>query len=525
MPDAVVIGAGPNGLVAANLLADAGWDVVVLEAQPEPGGAVRTGELTLPGYRHDLFSAFYPLAVASPHMQSLRLEEHGLRWLRAPLVLAHPQPDGACAAMSTDLDESAALLGEDGDAWRAMYREWGRLGADVVRTLFTPFPPVRAAARLAVRLSPSDLLRFGRRGLLPARRFGEERFRTEGPSLLLAGCALHTDLTPEAAGGGLFGWLLACVGQQHGFPVPEGGAGSLTDALVRRLHARGGRVVCGQPVTGVEVRGGRAVAVRVEGGEVIDAGRAVLADVSAPSLYLSLLPRDALPASLLADMAAFQWDAATVKVDWALSGPIPWSAEPARRAGTVHVADDLDNFTEHAAHLAMRQLPARPFLIVGQQSMTDPTRQPAGAETAWAYTHVPREVRGDAAGEDAGEGAGEGIAWDRFVARMEARIEALAPGFGERILGRHVFTPASFEAADANLSQGALNGGTAQLHQQLVFRPVPGLGRAETPVKRLYLASASAHPGGGVHGGPGANAARAALLHHRLSAPTRFWRT
>ena len=500
MADAVVIGAGPNGLVAANVLADAGWDVDVLEAQPEPGGAVRSAELTEPGVVHDVFSAFYPLASASPAMRALELERHGLRWLHGPLVLAHPLPDGSCAALSRDLDETAASVDAfaagDGDAWRRLDRLWRRLEPGVLDALVTPFPPVRAGVRLAAALR-GDLLRAARLALLPVRRLGAERFRGEGAKLLLAGNALHADLAPESAGSGAFGLVLAGLGRHVGFPVPEGGAGELTAALVRRFEQRGGTVTGGERVDRIVVRRGRAVAVRTESGIELEARRAVLADVGAPALYLDLLAREDVPARVLADLSAFERDAGLFKLDWSLDAPIPWTAGPARRAPTVHVAASLDELTAGASELARRLLPERPFLVLGQYSMVDPSRCPPGREVAWAYTRVP-------------------LGWDErgaeaLAERMEERVEALAPGFRALVRARHVLTPSELERRDENLVGGAFNGGTAQLHQQLVFRPTPGLGRPETAIRRLYLASASAHPGGGVHGGPGAIAARAAL--------------
>lgn len=518
MVDAVVVGAGHNGLVAANLLADAGWDVLVLEAQAVPGGAVQSAALTRPGFVHDVFSAFYPLAAASPVLSRLELERYGLRWCRSPLVLAHPRRDGSCAMLSTDLDETAASLDAfasgDGEAWRRLYGLWDRVGATFLDALLSPFPPIRPGARLAASLGSSGLVRFARHALLPVRRMAEEEFAGAGGGLLLAGNALHTDLSPEAAGSGLFGWLLCCLGQAHGFPVPEGGAGQLVAALVRRLEARGGELRCGTPVVRIEVQGQRAVGVTTADGETLAARRAVLADVGAPALYGQLVAAERLPPALVEDMRRFQYDAATFKVDWALGGPVPWSAEPAARAATVHVAESLDALTDYAAQLAQGLVPARPFLVFGQMNVADPTRSPAGTETGWAYTHVPQHVRGDAAGALEGR-------WDRgepeaFADRMEAEVEALAPGFRELILDRHVLTPLALQEANANLAGGALNGGTAQLHQQLVFRPTPGLGRPETPISGLYLASASAHPGGGVHGAAGANAARAVLAAGRL---------
>jgi phytoene dehydrogenase-like protein len=245
----------------------------------------------------------------------------------------------------------------------------------------------------------------------------------------------------------------------------------------------------------------------------------VLADVDAPRLYLDLVGREHLSRGIVEDIERFHWDQSVFKVDWNLDGPIPWSAEPARRAGTVHVIDSVDALTISRAQIACGLIPADPFLLVGQQSLADPTRQPAGCETAWAYTHLPQELRGDAAGEIAAPLTRDGAA--RLADRVEATIERLAPGFRSLVRGRFVAAPADLEAHDGNLVGGAIAGGTAQLHQQLVFRPVPGLGRPETPVRRLFLSSASAHPGGGVHGGPGANAARAALRHARVSKLVR----
>jgi phytoene dehydrogenase-like protein len=496
MHDAVVIGAGHNGLVAANLLADAGWSVLVLEAQDEPGGAVRSAEVTEPGFVSDLYSGFYPLGYASPVLRGLDLEAHGVRWVRSQVAIAHPGADGRCAIVSTDLDETAASLEAfapgDGDAWRELYGLWRRIGGALVDGLLTPFPPVRAGARMARALgSPQELVRFARFGILPVRRLAEETFDGEGGGWLLAGNALHADLTPESSGGGLFGWLLCGLGQQVGFPVPEGGAGKIIEALARRLQRTGGELRCGAPVEAIEVRRGRAEAVRLAGGETFPARRAVLAAVAAPVLYEDLLPRGGGPRI---DLRRWQPDNPTVKVDWALDGPIPWTAPEARRAGTVHVAEGMDGLGRATAELARRVVPEHPFLVLGQYSMVDPTRVPAGREVAWGYTHTPL-----------------GHAWgpgelERFVERMEEEVERMAPGFRALIRVRHV----------VDLPAGAVNYGTAQLHQQLVFRPLPGLGRPETPVKRLFLASAAAHPGGGVHGGPGSNAARAALAHARL---------
>jgi phytoene dehydrogenase-like protein len=516
--DAVVIGSGPNGLVAANMLADEGWDVLVLEDQDTPGGAVRSAEVTAPGFVSDLYSAYYPLAAASPWLRRLELEDHGLRWTRMPAAVAHVHSDGRSALLSNDIEETCASLERfapgDGEAWRTLYADWERVGGPFVDALFTQFPPVGPAARLASALG-RDLLRFMRLALMPVRRMAEERFEGEGGGWLLAGNALHADLTPDQAGSALFGLVLCGLGQQYGFPFPVGGAGRLTDALVTRLRAAGGELRCGARVEAIDVRKGRAAAVRCTDGTVVDVGRAVLADVTAPALFSELIEPQHVPVALREDLDNFQFDNGTVKVEWALDGPIPWTAEDARRAGTMHVADGMDELTAATSELVRNIVPADPFLVVGQYSLADPTRAPEGCECAWAYTHVPQKIRGDGRGELTGDWAGgDG---ELFADRMEERMERVAPGFRELIRARHVKTPVELEANNSNLVGGAINSGTAQIHQQLVFRPTPGSGRSETPVRGLYLASASAHPGGGVHGGPGANAARAALASGRIS--------
>lgn len=514
MADAVIIGSGPNGLVAANLLADQGWSVEVLEAQDRPGGAVYSDRGVHPDFVNDVFSSFYPLAAASPVIGGLRLEDEGLRWTHAPQVLAHPLADGRCAVIDRDLDVTAEGLDElcpgDGRSWRAQVGTWDRVGPDLLQALFTTMPPVRALAGLGLKLRGGGALRLARSMLLPVRRLGEEEFDGEGARLLLAGNALHADLGPESAIGGGFGWLMSMLGQRFGFPVPLGGAVGLTDALVSRLERRGGVIRCGEPVTRIVVERGRAVAVRTAGGDTVPARRAVLADVSAPALYGDLIAPEHLPSQVLDDMRRFQWDFATFKVDWALDSAIPWKAGAAGGAGTVHLADSVDDLTRFAAQIAMGQIPDKPFLLVGQMTTADPTRSPAGTESAWAYTHLPRVVRGDAG--DAGlTGSWDAAEREIMADRMEQRVEQFAPGFRARVLSRRVLSPPTLQGEDTNLSEGALNGGTTALHQQAVFRPIPGTGRPETPVRGLYLASASAHPGGGVHGAPGANAARAAL--------------
>jgi phytoene dehydrogenase-like protein len=501
--DAVVVGAGPNGLVAANALVDAGWDVLVLEAQDTVGGAVRTAEVTAPGFRTDLFSAFYPLAAGSPVIQGLHLEDHGLAWSRAPSVLAHALDEGGSVVLHADPEDTAAGLDEqnpgDGDAWLRMFAGWERVRDPLLDALFSPLPAARPALRLLSRLGVGGTLDLGRLAVLPVRRLADETFRGEGGGLLLTGNAMHSDVPPDAAGSGLFGWLLTMLGQDVGFPVPVGGAGSLADALAARVRAGGGDVVTGTRVERVLVARNRAVGVRTARGELVRARRAVLADVSAPALYQDLVGTEHLPPRLVRDLGRFQWDHPTFKINWALDRPLAWAAGAAHGAGTVHLGVDRRGFVDVAAALSKGEVPERPFLVLGQMTTSDPTRSPRGTESAWAYTHVPHGVRWT---EDAVAGQAE---------RMEDALDRVAPGFRGTVVGRSVQSPADLQAADANLVDGAINGGTSAVHQQLVFRPTPGLGRPETPVEGLYLASAAAHPGGGVHGACGWNAARVAI--------------
>jgi phytoene dehydrogenase-like protein len=516
--DAVVIGAGPNGLVAANMLADRGWEVVVCEEQPTPGGAVRSGEVTAPGFVHDLYSAFYPLTRASRYIAPLELESYGLEWLTCRGVVAHPHPDGRCALLSLDLEETCTSLERfasgDGEAWGRLFELWRRAGPHLIGALLTPLPPLRPAGGLLRALGPRGAIEFARLGLLPARRLADERFDGEGAGWLLAGNALHADLTPESSGGGLFGLVLCGLGQQHGYPVAGGGSGAITAALVERLRARGGELHLEAPIERIEVRAGRASAALGADGRRFAARRAVLADCGALALYRQMLPAEAVPQRTLAGLDHFQYDNSTFKVNWALREPIPWSAPEARRASTVHVAEGMLGLSRATVQLAEQGIPDRPFLVLGQYSMVDPSRAPEGAETAWAYTHVPQQPRWDAGGELRGDWAGEDAG--RFADRMEEEVERLAPGFRSLILERHLQSPLVLEANNRNLVGGAINGGTAQLYQQAIFRPLPSLGRPTTPVRGLYLASSSAHPGGGLHGGPGGNAATTALRQHRL---------
>nr|WP_232531126.1 NAD(P)/FAD-dependent oxidoreductase [Microlunatus antarcticus] len=516
--DAVVVGAGPNGLVGANRLADAGWDVLLLEAQPDVGGAVRSDREVDPEFVSDTFSAFYPMAAVSPAITSLGLERFGLEWSHAPAVLGHPRRDGSWALLHRDEDVTAGLFEAahpgDGDAWHELVASWRTVERGLMETLLTPIPPVRGGLRLLSQLPKVGGLGYLRELLVPASHLVERRFGGDGPSLLVAGNACHADIPVDAAGSGFIGLLLTMLGQTVGFPAPTGGAGALAQAMKDRFVAAGGTVATSTPVTGIRVAGGRAVAVQTADGEV-RVRRSVLADVGAEQLYGGLVAADDLPAKTLRKMDGFRRDPATFKVDYALDGPVPWSGTPAYAPGTVHLADSVGAMATYTSQLDSGYVPADPYLLVGQMTTTDPSRSPAGTEALWAYTHVPQEVLGDA-GEDGLTGSWDPSEAERFADRLQARLEVFAPGFGSRVRSRRILTPGDLEHRDANLVGGSLNGGSSAVDQQLVFRPFAGTGRSETPVKGLYLASASAHPGGSVHGACGANAARAALWWDRL---------
>ena len=416
-----------------------------------------------------------------------------------------------------DLDRTTqsldAVAAGDGAQWLDLYRLYTSSRPHLVEALLGPFPPIRSSARLAAGLGPKRLGELARLALLPVQRLAEQRFHNDGARLLITGNALHADVSPTRAGSGLYGWLLTALAQDVGFPVPVGGAGALTASLVSRLTTAGGIPRCEAEVDQILVRDGRAEGVRLRDGEVMRA-RAVLADVDAVALYQTLLAGQHLPARVGVGLRRFRRGPSTFKLDWALSEPIPWADAAIVPAGTVHIGDSPSAIGLSAGQVAAGCVPARPFTIVGQMTTADPTRSPPGTESAWAYAHVPQTIVDDA--------GSEGISgrWDErdvelFARRVEAQIERHAPGFRARIIARHELSPLAIQRDDANLVGGDLSGGTAQLRQQLVLRPIPGLGRAGTPIRDLYLASSSAHPGAGVHGACGANAAHSALLRDR----------
>lgn len=511
--DAVVIGSGPNGLVSAITLADAGWDVLVLEASGYFGGAVRSEQGD--GWVSDRFSSSYPLGVASPVLRRLGLEQFGLRWAHAPSPLAHLLDPETSVAIHPDPNDTAASLAvdhpADGEAWLRLYQDYVKIRTPFLQALLTSWPPVVAGARLTRKLgSVGELARFARFMTMPVHRMGQELFQGARGRALLAGNAFHADAPLSASVSGTMGWLLAMLAQDVGFPVAAGGSSSLSSALVRRAERADAVLASGTPVVGLDVSAGRVKAVRTASGEQISVRRAVIADVSAPILYGELLPSASVPSGLRRDLDNYEWDYPTVKLNYRLSGPIPWRAAEPRSAGVVHLGGTADELVHTSADLDTGRLPEAPFLLIGQTSKADPSRSPAGTEAVWAYTHLPRGIADDEAAEE-------------IARRADRLIERHAPGFLGLVLDRDLQRPSDLSAANASLGLGALGNGTTQLHQQLIFRPTVGLGSPRTVVNGLYLGSAAIHPGPGVHGACGHLAARTALRDASLlGSVTRF---
>ncbi|MCW2955079.1 MAG: dependent oxidoreductase [Conexibacter sp.] len=504
--DAVVVGGGPNGLAAAIELAAHDRSVLLVEAQGRLGGAVATEQLTLPGFHHDVFSSVYPAAIASPVFSALGLERHGLRWIQPALAMAHPLEGGRAAVLARDLEETVASLDAlapgDGARWGELVAPYLRRFPAVRDTMLGGFPPLAGVARLLAGLRLTGTLEFARLLLASAEGLAAELFRGDGAAWLF-GAALHGDVPLDGAGSAISGFYLNLLGHAVGWPSPEGGAGRLADALAAQLAALGGAVRCGVAATALEASGGRVGGVRLGDGSRVET-RIVVCDTTPHALVR--LAGDALPAAYVRALARFRYGPATLKLDWALDGPIPWEAAAARRAGTVHVGGTAEEIRAAQRALAAGLLPRAPLLLLGQQSLADPTRAPAGKHTAWAYTHVPAEL-------DAAAG----------VEAVEAQVERFAPGFRDRILARHVLVPSELERRDANLVRGDVGGGSYAL-DQLIFRPLPSLRPYATPLRGLFIGSASAFPGGGVHGVAGNAAARAALRAERAERVGRVLR-
>jgi len=500
---AVVIGSGPNGLSAAITLAEGGREVTVLEAAPVAGGAVVSAEVTLPGFQHDLYSAVYPAGAASPVFARWPLERHGLRWIDPEVCVAHVLGEDRAAALYRSPEKTADNLDRlapgDGQRWLAFSAPYLEHFDALRRTMLSGFPPVRGPLGLVRGLGPKGMLEFVRLVLMPAMSLAGDLFESPGAKAWLYSSAMHGDVPPSGAGSAIAAAYLQLLGHAVGWPSPEGGSSRLSGALAGHLEELGGRVRTSAPVRKVIVERGRVTGVEVDGGERVPAS-IVVADTTPHGLLR--VAGHALHGGYRSALRRFRYGPATVKVDWALDGPIPWSAPEARRAGTVHVGGDDQEVLRAVAPAGDDGLAERPFMLAGQQSVSDPSRAPAGKHTAWAYTHGPQGVDWVAEGP-------------RHVERMEAQIERFAPGFRDLVLDRHVMLPKQLQDHNENLVGGDVGAGSYTL-DQIVFRPVPSLAPYRTPVRGLYIGSASTFPGGAVHGVPGHAAARLALAEARL---------
>ena len=507
--DAIVCGGGTNGLAAAIRLAEAGWSVCLVEANDDLGGAARTLESTLPGFKHDFGAAFFPLVAPSPSIIGRDLAPYGLRFVHAPVPAAHPFPGNQAIALGRSAIETASSIDKvhlgDGAAWFALDEAFGEVMKPFLRAQMQRWP-FEELLKVVGRLRLAGSLQFARMVVSGVSSVAQ-RFESEQARAFLAGPAMHADLQPEEPGTAIYALLLWMLGQRFGMPVVEGGTGRITDALAAKARGDGVEILTGRRVDRIVVSGGRAVAVEVAG-EALRARRAVICALDVGAL-VRLAGPESFPPRALAEIRHYRPGLGTFKVDWALDGQVPWAAEECRRAGTIHVGDSVTAMSRSVWEVSHGLLPARPTLILGQQSLADPSRAPAGKHTLWGYAHVPSVPAGDAARPRAK------AAWDRssepFLERMEAAIEAHAPGFRDRVLARRIWTPADLEAADASLAGGDLQAGSFAVDQQLLFRPGPSWWRWGTPVKGLYLGGASAPPGAGVHGACGDLAARQAL--------------
>ncbi|HKV84399.1 MAG TPA: NAD(P)/FAD-dependent oxidoreductase [Ktedonobacterales bacterium] len=467
--DAVVVGAGPNGLAAAITLARAGQSVVVYEAEETVGGGARTKELTLPGFRHDVCSAIHPLGLGSPFFQSLALD---IDWIHPPLPLAHPLPDGTAAVLYRSLSSTAQGLGADGRAWRRLVGPLIAGWEEMAPGLLGPLRPLWQARH---PLTSLKMLRFGVAAIQPAAELASRRFQGERARALFAGMSAHSMLPLERPMSAAFGLMLGTLGQVVGWPFPRGGSQIIADALAAYLRSLGGEIVTGVPITSLAE---------------LPPARAVLCDLTPRQLLA--LASDRLPAGYRAALQRYRYGPGVFKLDLALDGPIPWTAEECRGAGTVHVGGPLPEIAAPERAVWRGVAPERPFVLVAQQSLFDPTRAPVGKQTVWAYCHVPSGSQED------------------MTARIEAQIERFAPGFRDRILARHTMTAVEMERYNPNYVGGDINGGVQDLRQQFT-RPVARPNPYRTPIPGLYICSSATPPGGGVHGMCGYFAGQTAL--------------
>ena len=466
MPDAIVVGSGPNGLAAAIELARAGLSVRVLEARETVGGGARSAELTLPGFVHDVCSAIHPLGVASPFFRTLPLAEHGVEWIEPPAALAHPFDDGTAVLLERSPDAVVRGLGEDGERWQRLFAPLVRDADALLDGLLAP---------LHLFAHPLMVARFGARATLSASALARLSFRGERARGVFAGLAAHSMLSLRRPPSAAFGLVLGLLGHAVGWPLPRGGSQRLSDGLASYLRSLGGEIETGRRVESLEELGDTPAVLL----DVTPRGLVGLAGERLPSLYRRRLGR-------------YRYGPGVFKLDWALDGPIPWRAEECARAGTVHLGATLEEIATSEAAPGRGELVERPYVLLAQQSLFDSSRAPAGRHTAWAYCHVPNGSRAD------------------MTERIESQVERFAPGFRERILARSALVPAELEAYNANYVGGDINGGAATL-SQLFTRPVARLSPYTTPLPGVFLCSASTPPGGGVHGMCGYHAARAAL--------------
>jgi phytoene dehydrogenase-like protein len=461
-----VVGSGPNGLAAAITLAQAGLKTVLREAQATVGGGLRSAELTLPGFTHDVCSAIHSLALASPFFRTLPLADFGLEYVQPPAALAHPLDDGSAVLLERSLDATAEGLGPGGRDWVRLHapfvRAWDEFSLDVLA------PPLR------IPRHPFMMARFGLRALRSATSLAR-RLRGTRARALFAGNAAHSFQPLDAAGTAAFGLLLSITGHAVGWPIARGGSQRLADALAAYFRSLGGEIVTAAPVEHLDE---------------LRPTRLVLLDLS-PRQVLRIAG-DKLTGGYRRALEGYRYGAAAFKLDWALDGPVPWTAPECARAATVHLGGTLEEVVASEAAHARGAVHERPFVLFVQPTLFDDSRAPGGKHTAWAYCHVPNGYTPDASG------------------RIERQVERFAPGFRERILARSVLTPADFERRNANLIGGDISGGMMDL-RQVFARPVARATPYRTPLRGVYLCSASTPPGGGGHGMCGHHAARAAL--------------
>ncbi|MFL5861404.1 MAG: phytoene desaturase family protein [Solirubrobacteraceae bacterium] len=488
-----VIGAGHHGLIAAVTLAERGNDVTVLEAAPHPGGAVHSAQLTLPGFVHDTCSGFFPLAAASPPFRDLDLD---VEWVNPPVPMVQLlDEEGGEIALHRDVAATARSL--DACAPGA-----GAAWADLVATLWphrhrlleaglARLPPVRSVLELLAGLR-GQAMDLAPLALRSAATIGQAMFADDRATAWLASSGIHADLSPQAPGSGVFALALDFLAHVVGWPFPRGGAGQVTDALVARLHAAGGELRCAAPVVAIELRRRRVMGVRLASGERVVADRVIC--TASPATMMRMLPADAFGGWLGRRLRGWRYGLGTVKLDYALSGAVPWAGEAARDAAVVHLGGDIGELVDAIAQAGTGRFPDRPAVVVGQHTVHDRSRAPAGAHTLYAYARVPQRP---------------GLSDDEMARRLEDQIERFAPGFRALVLGRSVRSPAALEAENRSLCGGDLAAGSCELDQQAVFRPAPSLCRGRTPLRGLYVAGAWVHPGPGVHGVSGRAAADA----------------